>query len=107
MPMNPYQGLKRSIQPTIHPTCWSHNANESLSGIETGTISLDLITMLRHNANESLSGIETWGQRLPAAIFLGHNANESLSGIETCPIRSPHNLRGVTMPMNPYQGLKL
>ncbi len=37
MPMNPYQGLKRSgaIERLRGPRLARHNANESLSGIET------------------------------------------------------------------------
>ncbi len=35
MPMNPYQGLKR-IAVNLAPIHCRHNANESLSGIETG-----------------------------------------------------------------------
>ncbi len=62
---------------------------------------------LCHNANESLSGIETLVCGLRHYSQRRHNANESLSGIETDPNFGAVAYYGVTMPMNPYQGLKL
>ncbi len=38
MPMNPYQGLKQPWQLVLRRDLLCHNANESLSGIETSSL---------------------------------------------------------------------
>ncbi len=63
MPMNPYQGLKRLIQAIAllkKDVTMPMNPYQGLKRYET---ILNTLENVRHNANESLSGIETQPMR--------------------------------------------
>ncbi len=111
MPMNPYQGLKPSLDNFSPFAAQVTMPMNPYQGLKLLSLIRPRSQLKRHNANESLSGIETTARSWIDLPSCGHNANESLSGIETaCGVegsRPGEACPRVTMPMNPYQGLKL